>query len=692
MSDEKREVFWNIPGLDQIALYLISLLAMGLFAWGMYHRLRRYWMQGRDAPSGGLFSQFAFLWGQARNRLRERVRLLLNRALLQNWLIRKPLAGLMHGLIFWGFIALLIGTLIITVQEDFTKLLFDYEFLEGRFYLVFAVTLDIMGGFLLLGLLIALWRRYVARATELERSVDDLLGVGLLFLVALTGFMVEGLRLVADHGDYGNYEFVGQAFAGVFAAGGLEGGAAENAHYLVWWAHFLLAMAFIVYLPHSKLMHLLTAPINIFFHDFKPAGELPESRNLMALLEQDDFNEEDLAVGAADIGDFTWRQHLGFDACVSCGRCQEVCPAFASGKPLNPKQVILGLRRLQEATYGPIFGRKGEAPALHGEVVEAEALWACTTCLGCVEVCPVLIQQANLIVEMRRHLATESRFPEEFQDVFRNLENNGNPWGVGWAERAEWAEGLEPPVKLASEGDFEWLFWVGCAGSFDDRNRKVARALAQLLHRAGVSFAILGPEEKCTGDSARRAGNEFLFQMLATENVATLDGYGVTRIVTACPHCFNSLRHDYPQFGGRYEVVHHSQLLKELIADGRLEPTPSHAGVLTFQDPCYLGRANDVVEQPREVLTAAGGTLREMDRARKESFCCGAGGGRMWLEEAPGERVNELRIQDAVATGADTVAVACPFCMTMLEDGLKSLDDERPVKDIAEILLEYMEA
>jgi len=692
MSDEKREVFWNIPGLDQVALYLISLLAMGLFIWGLHHRFRHYWMQGRDVPLEGLYAQLTFLWNQGRDRFQERIRLLLNRALLQHWLVRKPLAGLMHGLVFWGFIALLIGTITITIQEDFTKLLFDYEFWKGPFYLAFAIIMDVMGGLLLVGLLIGLWRRYVARAAELDRAVDDILGVGLLFLIALTGFMVEGLRLVADHGDYGNYEFVGQAFAGVFVAGGLEGDAVEGAHYLVWWLHFLLAMAFAVYLPHSKLMHLLTAPANIFFHDFKPAGESPESRDLMALLEQEDFNEEDLAVGAASIGDFTWRQHLSFDACVSCGRCQEVCPAFASGKPLNPKQVVRGLRRLQEATYGSIIGSKGEAPALHGEVVEAETLWACTTCLGCVEVCPVLVQHVDLMVEMRRHLATESQFPEEFQDVFRNLENNGNPWGVGWAERAEWTKGLEPPVKLASEGDFEWLFWVGCAGSFDDRNRKVARALAQLLHRAGVSFAILGPEEKCTGDLARRAGNEFLFQMQATENVATLDGYGVTRIVTACPHCLNTLRHDYRQFGGRYEVVHHSQLLKELIAEGRLEPAPSDAGSLTFQDPCYLGRANDVIEPPRAVLAAAGGTLREMDRTRKDSFCCGAGGGRMWLEEAPDQRVSDLRARQAADTGADTVAVGCPFCMTMLEDGLKSIEDERPVKDIAEIMLAQMEA
>ncbi len=681
MSEETREVFWNIPDIGRPIIYLLSLVAMALFAWGMHHRFVRYWMRGKGAPEG-LRAQVGLLLSELRREPRRRLSRLRRFALCQSWSGRRLLGRIMHLMIFWGFVALFIGTLIITIQEDLTLPLFDYEFWKGTFYLVYAVILDLLGLFFMLGLLIALWRRYVARAPELERGIDDLVAMGLLFVIGLTGYLVEGLRIAARdpvNSDVGAWEFAGQGFAALCTALGMSEGAAELPHAILWWSHFLLAMAFIVYLPHSKLMHIITGPASILFADLKPRGQLTKPSDLMALMEQDDFEEEDLMIGAGKLEDLTWQEHLSFDACTMCGRCQAACPAYASDKPLNPKRLVLDLRGLQETSYGRLW-RSPPAPEpvdLHGATIAADTLWACTTCMGCVEACPVLIPHVDLIVAMRRHLTMTGDIVGELQGVYRNLENNGNPWGLGWAERADWTEELETPVKLASEGDFDYLLWVGCAGSFDARARKVTVALVKLLQAARVDFAILGTEEKCNGEFARRMGNELLFQMLVTENVANLNGHGVKRIITACPHCFNTLSHDYPQFGGHYEVVHHSRFLQDLIDVGKLKVDPEAArvtgtdGPLTFHDPCYLGRYNGEYEAPRRVLKRAGIDMVEMERSRTDSFCCGAGGGRMWLEEEAHQRVNTLRVREALATGAGTIGVGCPFCLTMLEDGVK---------------------
>ena len=700
MSDETREVFWNIPDIGRPIIYLFSLVAMALFAWGMYHRFVRFWMQGKGAPKG-LKAQIRLLWSEFLREPGRRLGRLRRYALCQTWSGRRLLGRVMHLMIFWGFVALFIGTLIITVQEDFTLLLFDYEFWQGTFYLLYSVALDLLGLFFMAGLLIALWRRYLARAPELERGIDDLVAMGLLFVIGLTGYLVEGLRIAAQdpvNSDVGAWEFAGQGFAALFTALGLSEGAAELPHAALWWFHFFLAMAFIVYLPHSKLMHIITGPANILYADLKPRGQLTKPSDLMALMEQDDFEEEDLMIGAGKLEDFTWQQHLAFDACTSCGRCQAACPAHASDKPLNPKRLVLDLRGLQETSYGQLWRLEPatEPPELHDDTIAADTLWACTTCMGCVEACPVLIPHVDLIVAMRRHLTMTGDIVGDLQGVYRNLENNGNPWGIGWAQRAEWTQELETPVKLASQGDFDYLLWVGCAGAFDARARKVTLALVKLLQAAGVDFAILGTQEKCNGEFARRMGNELLFQMLVSENVATLNGHGVRKIITACPHCFNTLSHDYPQFGGHFEVYHHSQFLGQLIEAGKLEVGPKAAGSagnLTFHDPCYLGRYNGEYQAPRRILNEAGAGLIEMERTRTDSFCCGAGGGRMWLEEEAHQRVNTLRVKEALATGAGTLGVGCPFCLTMLEDGVKEQEQagvqEGAVKvlDLAELLV-----
>jgi Fe-S oxidoreductase len=448
------------------------------------------------------------------------------------------------------------------------------------------------------------------------------------------------------------------------------------------WAHVLIILTFLAYLPHSKHLHIATAAVNVFFTRTRSRGRLEPLRF--------DGPEEELRFGAGTVADLTWKETLDTFSCTECGRCQDVCPAWATGKELSPKLVIMALRD-QVFEEGPPLLRTAdgfEASPLVPNAVTDDVVWDCVTCGACVRECPVSIEHIDHIVDLRRHLVMmEARFPSEAEPMLRDVERAGNPWGKPQTERADWAEQLGVRVLEPGEPAPEYLYWVGCAAAFDERARTAAESTARLLQAAGVDFAILGPRESCTGDPARRMGNEYLFQAHAEQNVGTLNEAGVTKIVASCPHCFNTLGNEYTDFGGSYEVVHHSDLLAELVRDGRLEPAAGSQSI-TYHDSCYLARHNDVLEGPRELVGAVGQPV-EMKRSGKRTFCCGAGGAHMWMEERA-KPINEERAREAAETGADTLAVACPFCTVMLDDGVKANGSELRVADVSTLLAESL--
>lgn len=671
-----REVYWNIEG--HLLIYLFLVIALIFFFYG-YYRLYKYWRIGQPRDLSG------HAW--------ERIKSVLVNAFGHARVLRETYPGIMHFAIFWGFLVMVVGTIIVMLEADL-----GFKLIYGNFYLYFmSLGLDMAGLAAIIGIVMAIIRRYVLRPGRLDNKPDDAWSLILILVILITGFVLEGLRIAATRQPWDVWSPVGWLIAGWL---GPAAPWQETLHRVLWWAHMALALGFIAYIPFSKLSHIFLSPLNQYYRSLEPKG---------ALIKLDLENEEAESFGVAAVEQFTWKDLFDAEACTRCGRCRDNCPAHLSQKALCPKKLIQDIKGeleikapvLLSATAVGVEGQAAEAAAsseavqsiasrvLIGEAVSEEEIWTCTTCRSCMEQCPVFVEQVPKLVEMRRYLVlTESRFPAEAQTAFRNMENNGNPWGVGWANRADWA--TELGVKVAAEdSDMEILYWPGCAGAFDDRNRRVATAMVKLLQAAGVNFGILGTEEKCCGDSARRLGNEYLFQMLVEENVETMKGYNVKKIVTQCPHCYNTLKNEYPQFGGDFEVVHHTQYLLELVSSGRLKVQKPLGKRITYHDSCYLGRYNDIYREPRQLLQAAGGTqVLEMERHHNRSFCCGAGGGRMWLEEREGQRINIMRTEQALATNPEVVCTACPFCLTMLGDGLKDkgLEEQVAAMDIAEIL------
>ncbi len=634
---------------------------------------------------------------------------LVQYAFVQTKMFQDPRAGLMHAGIFWGFILLTIGTADI-VTGGIIQTIASAPF-EGLLWTAISAMQNVVALIVLGSIAWAYVRRLVTRPARLTFNRDALLILGMIGGVVATELMAQIFE-VARHGDIPG-AFVSNALA--VPLRGLAPTALEAAFALLWWGHIALVAAFLCYLPFSKHLHIATSFPNILFRKLAPRGELPQM----------DLEDESATFGLRTLQDLGWKDLLDGFTCTECGRCQAACPAWATGKPLNPKTFIMGIRDMAvdaeqgidlipnspivRETYG-LDDTSPSAAALARPIVDTaipyDAVWDCVTCGACVEACPVLIEHVDKIVGLRRNLVLEeSRFPQELTPAFRAMETQGNPWGQPSSARTEWTRGLPFTVPIVAEvaaagrlGELEVLYWVGCAAAFDPRNQKVARAVATCLHAAGVEFAVLGQEESCTGDPARRMGNDYVFQILAAGNVETLNRYGMGErtIVTACPHCFNTIGNEYGQLGGAFRILHHSTYLAELVSSGRLATLPEDAasttgdhrpGSVTVHDSCYLARYNNVVTAPRSVLGAAGVTITEMEKSGKNTFCCGAGGGRMWMEETRGTRINAERARQVLETGAETVATSCPFCMVMMTDGLAAAEGTSvATMDVSEIL------
>jgi Fe-S oxidoreductase/nitrate reductase gamma subunit len=608
-------------------------------------------------------------------------------------LLRDPAAGLMHSLIYFSFLILLAVTTILEINHQVPE---SWKFLNGRTYQAYSFVGDLAGVALLVGTLWAIVRRYVIRPyrIRIKSKVDHVLGLGTLLALAVTGFGAEGWRIAVDGTpDYEKWSFVGYPIATA-----IDGMSTIHGGHQIWWLlHVLSFVVFLVILPVTMMRHMFTSPLNMYLKDReRPKGAMRAMPNLMET-ELENF-------GASTVEEFTWKQLLDTDACTMCGRCTSVCPAHATGKPLDPREIVLKSGEVMAASGTPVVSPPiGTVPEITIESsslferITPDEVWACTTCKACDEICPVNIEILDKILDMRRYLSLmESNFPTELGGAYRGMENSGNPWGMSQADRAAWTAKVDDvPVLDGSEPfDHEFLYWVGCAGSFDDKNQKVTQAMAKLMQRAGVDFAILGPSENCTGDPARRSGNEYIFQMLAMQNIETLDGMGVRKIITQCPHCFNTLMNEYPQLGGHYEVVHHSQFLEWLIDQGKLDLSEAKLEErVVYHDSCYLGRHNDVYMAPRNVIgNLAGIDLVEASANGTKGMCCGAGGARMFMEETIGTKVNDARSEQLVDTGASRVATACPFCYIMIDDGVKGMGNEDvKVADIAMHLLEAIE-
>ncbi|HET9071740.1 MAG TPA: (Fe-S)-binding protein [Acidimicrobiales bacterium] len=674
-----RVVFWDIPVPMRAAFYVGVCAAILAAGWLLSLRVQN-WERGQ--PDRRVTT--------AANRKR-RIDA-LRRGLTMQTLWQDPAAGMMHSLIYFPFLVLFAVTTVLEVNHLLPTPL---QFLQGRTYQGYKFVGDTAGALFVIGVGWAIVRRYVQRPyrIRIKTRPEDAFILATLLLIGLTGLLTQSVRIAAEgRPAFEHWTYIGWGLSYIWS--GIAKPTLRSVYQGMWVLHVGLFFTFLLALPTTKLRHVLTSPANMYLRD----RERPKG----AMKPLPDLTQTELETfGANLVSDFTWKQLLDTDACTICGRCTSVCPAKNTGKRLDPREIVNKVGNVMAASHpgGPVTPVIGGDPIAVSagsvfELVTAEEIWQCTTCRACDEICPVNIEILDKILDMRRYLSLmESDFPASLGSMYRSLENQENPWGLSNAERLAWAEGMEVPVaEPGSPLGHEYLYWVGCAGSFDDKNKKVTSAIATLFTRAGLDFAVLGPAERCTGDPARRSGNEYLFQMLAMQNVEMFDGMGVQKIVVQCPHCFNVFANEYPQLGGRYEVVHHSQLLEQLIADGRLDlGGASLPERLVYHDSCYLGRHNDVYAAPRKVLGSLGGIdIVEAPRSGPQSRCCGAGGARMWMEEQ-GVKINLDRSAELLATGASRIATACPFCYIMLDDGTKAhqREDVR-VGDLALHLLDAL--
>jgi len=705
IGNEGRQVFWNAEHFE-LFLFLFTGIALVIFAVGLFRRWQMWTAMGKPEIR--------------MDNMNERLKLLWRNGILQIKTWQDLYPGIMHGMIFFGFFVLIFGAAFDATEFHITEP-FGIAFLRGKFYLFFSMLMDLFGLFVLIGVIMALWRRYILRPDRLtykgdpDTTPDDAIVLLLILGIIVTGFVIEALRIHVtwQQAPWEVWSFVGWNLAKAFA--GVEPGSAKAMHAATWWIHTFIALGFIAYIPYSRLVHIVTTSANHFMATLKPVGQLEPIRDFE--------NAESFGVGTLE--EFTWKQIFDSDACTRCGRCQDGCPAYLTGKHLSPKKLIQDIKTYwlekapaavaakneagedKFAQWGKkldfitgfakqkMAGEGGAAPAeraLVGEVVDLHELWDCTNCMYCMENCSASIEHVPKIVGMRQYkVLMEADFAPELQLTYRNMENNSNPWGVGSHLRADWAKELGVKT-LAEDPDVEYLFYVGCAGSFDDRGKKVTVAFAKILQEAGVRFGILGTEESCCGDSAMRGGNEYLYQTLAQANIEVMNAYGVKKVIATCPHGYNALKKDYPNFGGNFEVYHHTEIIADLLAQGKIKLQKPVEGTFTYHDSCFLGRYNNVYEQPRKILAAVPGLKTvEMARNHGKSFCCGAGGARMWMEEH-GDRINDARAKQAIEVNANTIAVGCPFCLTMMGDGIKfhGREEDMTALDLAEIVWKSM--
>jgi Fe-S oxidoreductase/nitrate reductase gamma subunit len=663
-----REVFWNIPNRDSYVMYILSAIAVAFWAFSIYRRYKLWHLGKPDDCSKHIGKRIPVF-----------IRTTVVDALAHRRFLRDPYPGMMHLLIFWGFVILLLAAVIDATTHYINR------HITGAPYLWFSLIVDIGGFLVLIGIIMAAYRRYIWKPKGLITVLDDGVVLTSLAVILITGYMIEGLRQAATeltlHPDWAVWSPGGFVFAKAFAA--MNRNSLLFWHRYLWWFHSALTIGGIMYvaLVFSKLQHIVVSPLNVFFRSLGAVGT-PAPIDI----------ETAETLGVGEIKDFTWKQLLDLDACTNCGRCQDACPAWATGKLLSPRKIVQDLKAHMLKAAHNQANQPDNAPTLVGEAPSETEIWSCTTCGACQETCPVYVEHIVKIIDLRRNLVlTHSKMPESAQLMLRNMQSRGHPWaGIQSLRlRGDWTSGME--LKILAEGaNAHTLFWVGCTGALVERNVEATLSMTRVLKTAGVEFGVLGDAETCCGDPARRAGYEFQFQIMAEENIELFKSHNIKEIITSCPHCYNTIKNEYPRFGGDFKVVHYTQLIADLIRQGTLNLTNELNSILTYHDPCYLGRYNNVYLEPRRILQAIPkAKLEEMERSRNTSFCCGGGGGLMWIEEQPGTtKINHMRIEDILKTGAGTVVTACPYCLQMFEEGIeqKHMKDSLQARDLIELV------
>ncbi len=668
MPEPVRESYLFLPPYAPDLVYLAFFAAGLIMLIGLYRHLKSY---------GIGLGQFLSLSSKD---FVKKVGRFSKYALGQRKVLEGGSGGAMHGALFFGFLFLFAYTSLIFIQTDVLPVLGGGVFIQGGFYLTLEFLGDVLGTLFIVGLAIAVYRRYVQRLEKLRTGWDDYLVLGMLVWIGASGFIIEALRFVAIPSQWAAFSPVGDALSA--AIGRVAAPSVDQAQVVYqgfWWAHMLSVMALIALTPYTKLIHVFTSASNIALAPDKPRGRLSTPFSLAEMLKTGSVETPPNARRASD---FPPLMLLALDACTNCGRCEEVCPANAAGRDLSPRNLVQDLDKdLRAGGNEDVFSRG---------VVRENELWSCTTCNACVEACPVLINQVDYIVDLRRTLVAENKLDQMKRAFLENIGRANNPFGLPQGERQSWLVESGAPT-LRENAHPEYLYWVGCQGSYDPRSKRLTQSVVRILDEAKVNYAILGNTEVCTGEPVRRIGEEARFQELALRNIENIKASGAKKVVTHCPHCFNTFLNEYPEFGADFQVLHHSQLISELIADGRLRIGEGE-GALTFHDPCNLGRVNGVYDAPREVVQAVKGfDLVEMPRSRERSFCCGGGGANVWYQVPEQRKISTLRVEEAAKTGAKTIAVACPFCITMLEDAAKGTAGGLQVRDIAEVIAERLQ-